>query len=499
MKKIFYLFFILILALSFGACGSGDDKTYSIQGTVTFGNNVLSNVTIALSGDSTSSTTTDTDGRYSFSKLDKGDYTITPSLAGYLFTPTSISATISNANVTGKDFVAAGAYSIQGTITVGGTALPYVTVALSGASSSSATTDAAGNYAFSGLLSGDYTVTPSTATGYTFVPVNIAATIGSASLTGKDFVGTQISAARFLHYTLPDQYDFLANNPGATIADEATILFSGYTLTNGIDYGGGTLVSGYALDQFVDEDAVIAATPDPDGVLGTNDARELYTAVVYSHPDDGAFSIRSKFLTSGLYEPDLRWDLFITGYLLDLNNNGKTYFPSDAIIKRHDTKNANDIYMFRKIDVKRPDAAGTIVTFEPQATIDNYLDDTTYTTTTTLTTTKFNVATMSFGDYKDVKAISLDQFLTTYVTNTPGSYTYKIVPLNDTYKEGWTYANMQHAYYLPDLDLIIQVDSSNAVVSNTKINYPVRIELISGSPVEYDYAAANPPAFVPNE
>jgi hypothetical protein len=42
--------------------------------------------------------------------------------------------------------------------------------------------------------------------------------------------------------------------------------------------------------------------------------------------------------------------------------------------------------------------------------------------------------------------------------------------------------------------LIIQVDSSNAVVSNTKLNFPVRIELI-GTAVEYDYSAANPPAY----
>jgi hypothetical protein len=110
-------------------------------------------------------------------------------------------------------------------------------------------------------------------------------------------------------------------------------------------------------------------------------------------------------------------------------------------------------------------------------------------------TTKFSVETKSFGTYTNVKVIPLTQFLTDYVTNVPGNYTYKIVALDGTYKNGWTYAKMQQAYYLVDYDFIVQVDSSNKVVSGTKINFPVRIELISGSPVAYDYSSKNPPAY----
>jgi hypothetical protein len=397
-------------------------------------------------------------------------------------------------------------YSISGTITLASdsTALANITVALSGSSSSSTTTGTDGSYTFTELEAGDYTITPNTATGYTFNPVNADVTISNANVTDKDFAATQISAAKFLHYSLPNQYEYTG-----LIEDEAEALFSGYTLTSDIDYGGGVLVSGYSLNQFVDKDTVNSATPDPEDLFGTLDARELYTVVVYSHPTDGAFSNRSKFIGQGLYNYDLRWDQFNTGYLLDLNYSGKTYFPSDDIGKMYDNKYANDMYMFRKIDVKRPDAAGTVVTFEPQATTDNYVDDTQYTVATEttsgdpstgLSTTKFIVATKSFGDYTDVKAISMDQFLTTYVTDTPLSYTYKIVALDDSKSQtGWTYDQMQKAYYLPDLDFIIQVDASNTVVEGTKINYPVRIEVISGSAVEYDFSTANPPAFVPNE
>lgn len=316
----------------------------------------------------------------------------------------------------------------------------------------------------------------------------------SHSSTEK-YTGT---AAAYLHYTLPNQYQY--EEDGLPVEDEAAALFSGYTLTDGIDYDGkGTLVSGYKLDQFVNKNTVNAATPDPDGLLGTLDARKLYSVIVRSNSD--GFTNRTKFYDNGskteVYNADLRWDQFEKGYLLDLNYSGKTYFEATLtgeFMKMFNNKYAYDIYMFRKIDVKRPDAAGSFATFEVGATTTSYVDDTNYTDSNGgLTTTKFTVETMSFGAYKDVKAISLTQFLTDYVTDTPGSYTYKIVALDNTYKEGWTYADMQQAYYLLDYDFIVRV-SDGSQVAGTKVSFPVRIELI-GSTVEYDYSAKNPPAY----
>jgi hypothetical protein len=42
---------------------------------------------------------------------------------------------------------------------------------------------------------------------------------------------------------------------------------------------------------------------------------------------------------------------------------------------------------------------------------------------------------------------------------------------------------------------LFQIDAFRNVVAGTKINFPVRIELISAAAVEYDYAAKNPPAY----
>jgi len=410
-------------------------------------------------------------------------------------------------------------YSISGTITSGGEALANITVALSGDSTNTTLTGDNGIYTFSNIENGDYTITPSTKTGYEFNPVTLDVTVNNANVTGKDFTATQISAAVFLHYSLPDQYTFSQN--GGIAADEPAALFSDYDLTENIVYAWtadledqdadgdmeelipAELVSGYALTQFVDKDTVNEATPDPDGLLATLDARELYAVAVYSHPDDGAFSNRSKFLSTKtppvIYTSDLRWDQFDDGYLLDLNYTAKTFYPITALgglSNMYNCKWANDIYMFRKIDVKRPDEDGSIATFEVQGTAENAVSDDTYFTDTGLRTDKFVVTTNTYGTYTGVKAISLDQFITTYVTDHPENYTYKIVALDDTYQDGWTWANMQDAYYLPDLDLIIQVDSSNNPIADTKINFPVRIEVMSGSPVEYIFEGTNPPAYV---
>jgi hypothetical protein len=78
--------------------------TYSISGTVSGA--VTSGVTMNLTGAATATTTTITGGTYTFSGLANGSYTVTPSLSGYTFSPTSLAVTISGANQTGKNFTA---------------------------------------------------------------------------------------------------------------------------------------------------------------------------------------------------------------------------------------------------------------------------------------------------------------------------------------------------------------------------------------------------------
>jgi hypothetical protein len=74
---------------------------YSLSGTAG-----VASATVAISGTVEASTTVSSIGTFSFPSLPSGNYILTPSLAGYTFSPSSQSATITNANVSGVNFTA---------------------------------------------------------------------------------------------------------------------------------------------------------------------------------------------------------------------------------------------------------------------------------------------------------------------------------------------------------------------------------------------------------
>ena len=67
--------------------------------------------TVALTGASSRSVTTDASGNYSLGAVSDGNYTITPSKSGYTFTPAVRSVTVNGADVTGADFTATSSLS----------------------------------------------------------------------------------------------------------------------------------------------------------------------------------------------------------------------------------------------------------------------------------------------------------------------------------------------------------------------------------------------------
>jgi inhibitor of cysteine peptidase len=169
-----------------------NSSTYLISGTVTYGGLPLAGAIVVLSGPSANAAMTDTGGHYSFTGLSNGSYTVTASLTGWDLTPASLDVTISDGDSTGNNF--AGVFSISGTITEGGTAVPGVTVTLSGTATGSAITDGSGNYSFNVLANGVYTVTPSLG-GYTFTPENRSVTVSDADASGNDFTATPPSGS----------------------------------------------------------------------------------------------------------------------------------------------------------------------------------------------------------------------------------------------------------------------------------------------------------------
>ncbi|MCX8030735.1 MAG: carboxypeptidase regulatory-like domain-containing protein, partial [Thermodesulfovibrionales bacterium] len=143
--------------------------------------------------------TTDINGDYRFIGLSNGNYTVTPSLSGYNFTPPNRAMTINNSNVSGVDFTAelAGGpnqYIISGkVVNAVGNPVSGVNVTLSsssGGSSVVSVTNSLGEYIFNGVSSGNYRVTPTKA-GLRFEPA-----YRDISVTNADVVGLNFKALR---------------------------------------------------------------------------------------------------------------------------------------------------------------------------------------------------------------------------------------------------------------------------------------------------------------
>ena len=182
-----------ITGLNFTATAQGS-QTFSISGAISPAAGG-SGATVTLSGAASATTTANSSGAYTFTGLANGTYAVTPSRAGYTFSPTSQSATVNGGNVTGVNFSANASgsqtYSISGTITptTGGAG---ATVTLSGTASTTTIANSSGAYTFTGFGNGTYTVTPSH-TGYTFSPTSKSATVNGANVAGISFTATPVT------------------------------------------------------------------------------------------------------------------------------------------------------------------------------------------------------------------------------------------------------------------------------------------------------------------
>ena len=126
-------------------------------------------------GTSLTSVFTESDGSYQFSRLrEGGNYTVSASKPHFTMTPAS--QTFNNLNsdqvlnfnalTSDSEF-----YTISGQITENGVPISGVTVTLSGSQSGLRTTDSNGNYSFTLISAGNYTVTPSIV-GFNFSPAS---------------------------------------------------------------------------------------------------------------------------------------------------------------------------------------------------------------------------------------------------------------------------------------------------------------------------------------
>jgi hypothetical protein len=163
-----------------------------------------SGATLTLSGAASTTTTADSLGNYTFMGLANGTYTVAPSHAGFTFTPSSQSTTVSGANVTGVNFTDSAApvapsittQPTSQTVTAGQTA--SFTVAATGTAPLSYQWQKSGAN-IAGATTASYT-TPVTTTGdsgatFAVVVTNTAGTVTSSAATLTVNPATLVSIA----------------------------------------------------------------------------------------------------------------------------------------------------------------------------------------------------------------------------------------------------------------------------------------------------------------
>ena len=211
-------------------------RTAGIQGRVAIEGVGLAGVTVNLSGVGPARTaTTDAAGQYVFAELRAGVYQV--GISGfsaddYEFATTSQSVTVAlgqTANVPfdGTRLRTAG---ISGQVAVEGIGIGGVVVALSGAAEGTDTTDAQGQYGFSGLAAGTYNVTISgwDAAAYIFDTASKTVVLADDQAAISNFAGAHVATATVMGYAF---FDANPQNGELDTGDEDTYGLAGLEVT----------------------------------------------------------------------------------------------------------------------------------------------------------------------------------------------------------------------------------------------------------------------------
>lgn len=176
------------------ACGTGG-LTYTVSGYVKDAAATgIDGVTISFDG--LPSVSTDSTGYWQANNVPSGNYTATPSKAGYDFIPASQDFNVVGANLTLPDFLADPIGASGYVKLAGGQGIAGVTMTFTGGVPTTST-DANGHWQTGSLADGSYTVTPSK-TGYAFTPSNRAFTMAGEDIVVADFTGDSNIASGYV-------------------------------------------------------------------------------------------------------------------------------------------------------------------------------------------------------------------------------------------------------------------------------------------------------------
>ena len=176
-------------------------------------------------------------------------------------------------------------FEVSGRVTTGSSGLSSVTMTLSGATSRTAITDASGNYSFTGVPSGSYTVRPSKS-GYTFSQTSQTVTVSGANRTGIHFTGSPSPFPDLLvdqltpttiSENVPTVFRVRVANIGTGSASNARVILK----VDGQEKSGLSVTVGANQEAIIEFDAVtfsagshtVEVVADPNGVFSNETNR----------------------------------------------------------------------------------------------------------------------------------------------------------------------------------------------------------------------------------
>ena len=271
-------------------------RTAGVSGMVTVDDAPMAGIEVTLAGDHApddNTMMTGDDGMYSFGGLRKGDYTVSirnPDATTYSFPMTSQSVNLSvGQEQDGISFAGAmlRTAGVSGQVHVGGTGMAGITVTLSGEQSGEATTDADGQYNFSGLAEGDYTITISgwDEVEYAFEASQDVTLAHNESKSGVNFEGRALRTAHIMGYVtvegdaLPGIAVTLIRvvtaNSGEVMGATATGEMGGYSFGPLLAGAYQVMIAGYA-----DEHDFAAGTTQTTAVMTDSTATVNFAATI---------------------------------------------------------------------------------------------------------------------------------------------------------------------------------------------------------------------------
>ena len=191
-------------------------RTSAVEGRVIIEGEGLAGVMVTLvggPGNDSYTKMTGANGEFTFTELRPGDYQV--SISGYdaedyEFASNShdVSVDLDETETVSFTGVLLRTSGISGRVGVPGMGLPDIAVTLSGAADESAMTDASGQYAFSGLAAGDYTVSIAvTSDAYVFESMSSDVTLGDDDSQIVNFEGAHATTASVSGMLFLDELD----------------------------------------------------------------------------------------------------------------------------------------------------------------------------------------------------------------------------------------------------------------------------------------------------